>query len=67
MSLARRLVALSLSLVMSSAGSFEIAMTAAERDGCAAEGGCQVVSDAYLSAIASQAYRFGRATCETRL
>lgn len=64
---AKRIVALLLILAMSSAGSVEIAMTAAERDGCMAEGGCQFVSDAYISGIARQAYRFGQATCETRL
>ena len=63
----KRIVGLLLSLAMSSAGSVEIALTAAERDGCAAEGGCQFVSVAYLNGVARQAYRFGQATCERQL
>ena len=63
----KRLAAFILALAMSSAGSVEIGMTAAERDGCAAEGGCQIVSTAYMNAIARTAYRAGQATCESRL
>ena len=63
----RRTAALILSLVMSSAGSVQIAYSPAELETCRDGGGCAVVTQAALLQIAQQGYRAGQATCESRL
>ena len=63
----KRLTALTLALVMSSAGSVQIAYNQAEHDDCEQEGGCIVVTHAALQQIAQHGYRAGQATCEKQL
>ena len=63
----KRIVALILSLVMSSAGSVQIAYTPSERETCNQGGGCILLTHEALQQTAQQAYRAGQATCETRL
>ena len=63
----RRLTALILSLLMSSAGSVQITYSQAEHAECEAEGGCIMVTHAALQQIAQRGYKAGQATCETRL
>ena len=63
----RRLTALILSLLMSSAGSVQITYSQAEHAECQDGGGCVVVTHAALQQIAQRGYKAGQATCETRL
>ena len=63
----KRITALILSLMMSSAGSVQITYSQSEHDECQREGGCIVVTHAALQQIAQRGYRAGQATCETRL
>ena len=63
----KRITALILSLMMSSAGSVQITYSQAEHEECQDGGGCIVVTHAALQQLAQSSYRAGRATCESRL
>ena len=63
----KRITALILSLMMSSAGSVQITYSQAERDMCESEGGCITVTHQALQQMAQRSYKAGMATCETRL
>lgn len=67
MTASRRVVGLILSLMMSSAGSFQIAYSQEENEACQAGGGCEILTREALHQLALRAYRAGQATCETRL
>ena len=63
----KRIIAILLAMASTNAPAFELALTAAERDQCAAEGGCVVISRALIQQAVDRAYRAGQATCERRL
>ena len=67
MTASRRVVGLILALMMSSAGSFQIAYSQAEQELCQSGGGCEILTREALHQLAARAYRAGQATCETRL
>ena len=61
----RRITALILSLMMSSAGSVQITYSQAEREMCEAEGGCVTLTHKAMQQLAQRSYRAGMGTCET--
>ena len=63
----KRIVAVILSLMMSSAGSVQIAFTAAELEACAQGGGCHIMTFEAMREMAQRAHSAGRATCESKL